>query len=293
MSNMQQYGRCDSDHPWERDRETRAARVPEQNQRNQTPGGARHETREGRQALFLSHVGAIVAVGAFPHAGCKSHCAIMICDQDADYGVAWQGCRGRTDCNSDIKGARLSKYAFLSVCSIVSISQAGQEVRSNVEQGVELGFSAKRLPFLVNHCTCRSSAAITTVLYLPASNCDGSDFPAAKTICQSGTPTHTHTCPAGRDDRPLRSLTLKGGAGWSMRPSRWATHSASLHGLSDRLPRPHIQPTTTYHDQSSPPPIPESRHRPDRLKTNMTLLLFKHCQAHMFLFACHRATLRA
>lgn len=29
-----------------------------------------------------------------------------------------------------------------------------------------------------------------------------------------------------------------------MRPSRWATHSAYLHGLSDRLPRLHIQPTT-------------------------------------------------
>lgn len=60
-------------------------------------------------------------------------------------------------------------------------------------KGVELGFSAKRLPFLVNHCTCRSSASITVVLSLPASICAGSDFPAAKTICQSGTPAHTHT----------------------------------------------------------------------------------------------------
>lgn len=166
-------------------------------------------------------------------------------------------------------------------------------MRSNVEGGVELGFSAKRLLFLVNHYTCRSSTTITVVLYLPADICAGSDFPAAKTICQSGTPVHTHTCPAGRDDRPLRSLTLKGGAGWPMRPSRWATHFASQHGLSDRLPRLHIQPSTTYHNHSSPPPIPQSRHRPDRLRTNMTLLLFKHCQAHMFLFAYHRATLRA
>lgn len=53
------------------------------------------------------------------------------------------------------------------------------------------GLVCKRLPFLVNHCTCRSSAFITRGMYFPARVCGGSDLRAAKTICQSGTPAHT------------------------------------------------------------------------------------------------------
>lgn len=64
-------------------------------------------------------------------------------------------------------------------------------MRSNVEP-VELGLPVKRMPFLVSHCTCRSSATRTWALYLPTNIWAGDDFPAAKTICQSGTPAHTH-----------------------------------------------------------------------------------------------------
>lgn len=74
-----------------------------------------------------------------------------------------------------------------------------------------------------------------------------------------------------------------------MRPSRWATHSASLHGLSDRLPRPDIQPTTATSRSLSPSVIITinslipSPTRPTQ--THMTRLLFKHRQAQ-FVLAC-------
>lgn len=147
MLNMQQYGEAS---PTVRgDRGARADRVPDQNQRNQknqpnpryqVAPGTRHigrpagvENKGGQTSVALSHVGANVAVGTFPNAGCKSHCAIMICDQDENYGAASQGCRGLAAVTVRSRRLpRLSKYEFL-LCvsgqSIVSISCSEQGMR--------------------------------------------------------------------------------------------------------------------------------------------------------------------
>lgn len=78
---------------------------PEEHPKPQVAPGTRHigrpaggwvENKGGQTSIVLSHVGATVAVFTFPHAGCKSHCAIMICDQDQRYGVTRPSysCRG-------------------------------------------------------------------------------------------------------------------------------------------------------------------------------------------------------
>lgn len=71
-----------------------------------------------------------------------------------------------------------------------------------------------------------------------------------------------------------------------MRPSRWATHSAVLHGLSDRLPCLAIQPTTATRRFLPPSVITittsnsliPSPTRPTQ--AHMRQLLFKHSRAH-------------
>lgn len=104
-----------------------------------------------------------------------------------------------------------SNYACpLFVWSIVNTSALNgrQEVRCNVKRS-GVGLVCKRLPFLVNHCTCRSSAFVTRVVYLPTQVCVSSDLRPAKTICQSGTPsTHTLALRAGMAN-PCARLPLR------------------------------------------------------------------------------------
>lgn len=78
-----------------------------------------------------------------------------------------------------------------------------------MSKGVELGLPVKRLPFLVCHCTCRSSASNTRRMYRAPNICAGSDFPAAKTICQSGTPAHTLLAPRAGMADPCARLPLR------------------------------------------------------------------------------------
>lgn len=111
---------------------------------------------------------------------------------------------------------------------------------SSVEgvEGVELGLPVERLPFLVSHCTCRPSALAARLMFLPASVRVGGDFPAAKTICQSGTP-HSHTLAprAGMAD-PCARLPLRVGLG---------AHAPEPLGhsfrISARLARPTASPS--------------------------------------------------
>lgn len=202
----------------------------------------------------------------------------------------------------------MSKYAVLRVSgqSIVRVviqakadDARGDEVQcrpvSSSVEGVGLGLPVERLPFLVSHCTCRPSGLAARLMFLPASVRVGGDFPAAKTICQSGTPPHTltHSCPAGRDGRPLRSLTLKGGPGGPcaravgpLVPHLCTACQTDCLALTSnqplRLVELFLNLVTTITNSNS---LISSPTRPTQ--THMTRLLFKHSQAHTVLFACH------
>lgn len=73
-----------------RDKETRAARVPEQNQRNQPPGSARHETYcIGRPAGVVENKGGqtgitLVACGSYCGSWCIPTCWLQIPLRDND-----------------------------------------------------------------------------------------------------------------------------------------------------------------------------------------------------------------